>query len=164
MAGPDHPADAFLHEPDFPIEDESNGASAEFQVSQQLGFMDGQDRIDGFVFDDDAFIHAHVGAIPCVDEQPVITDRNFDLFFGLESSLFELIHHAALIGGFEQAGSEGRVDFDRRIDNLGCNVFDIMAHASSNGEHGHLSQELFFFAPFVVRLKRKSAAMKRRLS
>ena len=60
MAGPDHPADAFLHEPDFPIEDESNGASAEFQVSQQLGFMDGQDRVNGFYFDYDQVFHKQI--------------------------------------------------------------------------------------------------------
>jgi len=129
---PDHPPDAFFDARDFPVEQEPEWTSAELQIGEKLGLVDRLNRLDGLVFDDDAPLNAHVGAIACVDRHAIVFDWDGDFAFDLQPPLPELMNEAALIGGLEEPRPECGVDFNSRIDNMRGNAFDL--HTPSNGK------------------------------
>lgn len=127
---PDHPADTFFDARDLPVEQEPEWASAELEIGQQLGLVDGLNRIDGLVFDEDAPLDAHVGAIAGIDRHAIVFDRKGDFAFDLQSSLPEFVNEAALIGRLKEPRPECGVDFNGRVDNMRGNVLDL--HIPSN--------------------------------
>lgn len=63
--------------------------------------MDGQERFDGFVFNDDSVFNQHVKAISDIQTLTIVEDwlRHFSL--DLQAALAQFVGQTVLISGFE---------------------------------------------------------------
>lgn len=93
--------------------------------------MNRQYFINSFVFYDNFSGYAHIDSICRLNLNPIISDRQADLAFYSKSAFLQFINHAWLISGLQQSRAKGRVNPNGRIDNMGCNAFDILIIHSS---------------------------------
>jgi hypothetical protein len=100
---PDQPADTILDPHDFPIDQESERAPTEFKIGEQLGLVNGQNRIDGLIFDEDIPFDSHIGAVRIVDGKILISDWDDYLDLDFCPSPPEFISQAFLVRGLEKS-------------------------------------------------------------
>jgi hypothetical protein len=80
--------------------------------------VDRENLVHGFYFQNELIIDDDVHSIRGIEPDFFVGERQ-DLLAGVgDFGLRELVAEAFVIGGFEQAGPEGSVDFDREADDL----------------------------------------------
>ena len=105
--------DSMLDARDLPVKEEADGMSAQFEISKQLGSMDGTDRINSFVFDEYAFINQEIGPISTIKHDLFVADRDRIFSVDIQSAQAEFIHQATAIHGLQQSWSKRSMDCNR---------------------------------------------------
>jgi hypothetical protein len=58
-----HALDAVFHQPDIPVEQKAEMQAAQFEIRQQLGFVDRQEMLNGFVLHEHTAINARINPV-----------------------------------------------------------------------------------------------------
>jgi hypothetical protein len=93
-----------------------DGAIAQVQIGQNLGFMHGQQLRHGFEFQQDPSAHDNVRAVALVELHGFINDRQRNLPPHLHAGLRQLPAEAFLINRFKQAWAEPSMHFYGEAD------------------------------------------------
>ena len=99
--------------------------SAQLEIGEQLGLMDGMDSIHSFVFYEYAVINREIGPISTVKHDLFVADRNRIFSADIQSAQAEFIHQATPIHGLQQSRPKCCMDGNRCIDDMMANLFSI---------------------------------------
>lgn len=97
--------------------------------------MNGVNRVNGFHFDYDSAFNDQIDSISNFDFLAFIDNwqRNFDRDF--EPAASQFVCEAGLVGAFQQARTEHRVDLHRGIHNGACDFVDAIGMRPSRSSH-----------------------------
>ena len=114
----DHPVDTLFEEFDVEVDQETKAAVGEFEVAPKLGFVERENDLDHFVFDDDGIIHDDVHAEGIVEGDAVINDRLSLLAHPFQTCFGDFVAETGFINAFDQPGSEVTMHGYRRADDF----------------------------------------------
>lgn len=89
--------DPVFHLADIEVKQEAETARRQLQISEQLGFVNWQEPINGFQLDNDPSAHKHVEAKPRIERHTIVSDRNDDLPRFSDSLTIEFDSHTLLV-------------------------------------------------------------------
>ena len=94
---------------DLPVKEEADGVPAQLEIGEQLGSMNGMNRINSFVFHDYAFIHQEIGPIPTIKYNIFVLNRNGIFNVDIQSAQAEFICQATPVYGLQQSWPRRRM-------------------------------------------------------
>jgi hypothetical protein len=92
---------AVLQQDVVKIHQQRGAATAQAQVGQHLGLMDGQDALNGFEFEQHGVVHDDVGPVAVVDAHVFVENRERDLVFERQTGVVQFPAKALVIDGFQ---------------------------------------------------------------
>ena len=95
------PSDPIAEELYVEVEEETERNTAEFEVSEELRFMNWFDRLDRLEFEYDFVFHDDIDAVATVDSATPIDNRQFPLFLKRQPLLFQFQTETFLICRFQ---------------------------------------------------------------
>jgi len=75
----DQPPNALFEKDGVEIHQQADPASRQTQIGQHLGFMEARKRLDRLDLDDKGFFHQKIQAVPRIEDDVSITDRQRSL-------------------------------------------------------------------------------------
>ena len=113
------------------IDQESQRAATQLEMRDQLGLMDGQERIHGLELRDDPVFDQEVDSVAHVQTNTLKLNRNRQLTGYLKPLVREHMGDARLIGALQKPWTQRSVDAKRGIQKLRRNLLDtdLLGHA-----------------------------------
>src|SRR4051812_4241476 len=87
--------------------------------------MEARHRLDGLHLDNDSVSDDQIETIAGIEPKALIFDRQVDLSPNRQSSPYELMREAMLIGRLQQTWAERPMDLDGAIEHLAANRFEF---------------------------------------
>jgi hypothetical protein len=99
--------------------------SREFEVREQLCFVDGENCLNRLVLDDDALGHQRVDAITHFNLDPFVPDGQGNFTADLDTPATKFMGEARLIRRLQQAGPQCSVHLEHGVHYLLGNLLDL---------------------------------------
>lgn len=109
-------AEALLEEGDVEVDEESDGQAQEFEVGDELGFVDGEEAVHGFELEDDMAVDDEVETVAAVEGEAFVGEGERNLTLDVKFAQGELMREAVLVGRFEKSRPQVAVDLDAGAD------------------------------------------------
>jgi hypothetical protein len=110
---------------DIEIDQQTNAAATQFQVSEQLGLMERKELGDTLQFHYYEVFNEQVNSIAVVDFQITVDDGQRMFMLGPKSSELKFISHARLVRAFKQTRTERSVHLHGGTHDLTSDVVDF---------------------------------------
>jgi hypothetical protein len=88
------------------IDEKADGFATQFQVGEQLSFMNRQNLFDALQLKNDLFLDNQIQAVAAVQFDSFVVYRHVNLTPKADSSQVELMAHALFIRRFQKSGTE----------------------------------------------------------
>ena len=99
------------------VDQEADGDVEELHVAEELGFVDGEDLLDGLGFNKDAIFNQEVETERFFAGGSFVVDLDGFLRDAVQLADFHFAHQAPLVDGFEEPGTLVAMHLDRSTDN-----------------------------------------------
>jgi hypothetical protein len=100
------PSDTLTQVRDVEVNEESYTLATQFEVRQQLCFVDWMDGLNRFHFDDHLIFDKQIDAIAELDDKAIVFDRKWFLRFEGDPEALQFVTKAGSIRTFQKTRSE----------------------------------------------------------
>jgi hypothetical protein len=98
------------------VDDQAQGDSQEFHITQELRFVDGQNALDTFKFQEEATFNENVEPEIFIENQALVFNSDDALVDSGDFAKLEFTHQASLVNAFDEPRSLKSMNLDRRAD------------------------------------------------
>ncbi len=126
----DQSLDAILDARNIEIDQKSEMAVRQLEVSKKLSLVERRHFFHGLDLDDDQPTNEQIDAVGVIQLQPLINDRDADLFYGGNLSKPQFVQKTRFVDGLQQSWPKGVMDLIGSMDR-------------------GAGQQVFFFGRFV---------------
>lgn len=106
--------DAVFEAGDIEVQKQADFLAAQFQIRDQLGFMERDHFFHGFQFDDDCIFNENVDPVADIQFHLVVNQRQTHLAKRSESTFPKLINQTRFVSRFQKSRTKPTVNFDGR--------------------------------------------------
>jgi hypothetical protein len=118
----DAPSDAVRQGHRVEIDQQSDAARADAKVGQQLGFVQRVNLLHRFEFEDNVLLDNDVCLVTGIEIDTVVNQGEPDMLGERQVGFLEFVAEASLVGGFQEARAQARVDAHGKSDDLVCEI------------------------------------------
>jgi hypothetical protein len=91
---------------DVEVDEQSDTLATQFEVGEQLCFVDRKDGLNRFHFDDHLVFDEQIDAVAELDDEPIVFDRKWFLRFEGDAEALQFVTEARSIRTFQKTRSE----------------------------------------------------------
>jgi dipeptidyl-peptidase-4 len=135
------------------IDQQTDLGVTQFQVGNQLGFVDGKDFLDSLQFDNHGILHEQINPVTDIESNFIINHRETYLRQRFHAALSKLVGKAGFISRFQQAGTERAVNLHGGCDDAGSNLSHWILGSVLIGVQNYtinLRSAILFFFPLCL--------------
>jgi hypothetical protein len=92
-----------FQQPDVEVDQESNRYIQQFQVCEELSFMDGKKSLNALKFHNHCVLYQEIKAVATIETHSLIEDRHGDLPPKTQASKIQFVAQTLFICGFQKA-------------------------------------------------------------